>query len=88
MKQFLDVAEFYNGMLTRMACLRFYRRARIALAPGGLGIELHPMVKLGSLEISSMGLARCEQCDDLPGLLRRWEEVVSYRRRIGTSSWR
>ena len=79
-KQFLDVADCYNGMLTRAGMFEMYRRAKIALAPADWESNYTPMVKLRSLEISSMGpLQIIEQCEDLIDYFEDDKEVVSYR---------
>ena len=79
-KQFLDVADCYNGMLTRAGMFEMYRLAKIALAPADWESNYTPMVKLRSLEISSMGpLQIIEQCEDLIDYFEDDKEVVSYR---------
>jgi tetratricopeptide (TPR) repeat protein len=79
-KQFLDVADCYNGMLTRAGMFEMYRRARIALAPADWESNYTPMVKLRSLEIASMApLQIMEQCEDLYDYFEDGKEVVSYR---------
>ena len=79
-KQFLDVADCYNGMLTRPGMFEMYRRARIALAPADWESNYTPMVKLRSLEIASMApLQIIEQCEDLFDYFEDDKEVVSYR---------
>ena len=79
-KQFLDVADCYNGMLTRPGMFDMYKRARIALAPADWESNYTPMVKLRSLEIASMGpLQIIEQCDDLFDYFEDGKEVVNYR---------
>ncbi len=79
-KQFLDVADCYNGMLTRPGMFEMYKRAKIALAPADWESNYTPMVKLRSLEIASMGpLQIIEQCEDLFDYFEDDKEVVSYR---------
>ncbi len=79
-KQFLDVADCYNGMLTRPGMFEMYKRAKIALAPADWESNYTPMVKLRSLEISSMApLQIIEQCEDLIDYFEDDKEVVSYR---------
>jgi spore maturation protein CgeB len=79
-KQFLDVADCYNGMLTRAGMFEMYRRAKVALAPADWESNYTPMVKLRSLEIASMGpLQIMEQCEDLYDYFEDGKEVVSYR---------
>ena len=79
-KQFLSVADCYNGMLTRAGMFEMYRRARIALAPADWESNYTPMVKLRSLEIASMGpLQIMEQCEDLQDYFEDDKEVISYR---------
>ena len=79
-KQFVDVADCYNGMLTRPGMFEMYRRARIALAPADWESNYTPMVKLRSLEIASMApLQIMEQCEDLYDYFEDEKEVVSYR---------
>lgn len=79
-KQFLDVADCYNGMLTRQGMFEMYKRARIALAPADWESNYTPMVKLRSLEIASMApLQIMEQCEDLYDYFEDGKEVVSYR---------
>jgi tetratricopeptide (TPR) repeat protein len=79
-KQFLDVADCYNGMLTRPGMFEMYRRARIALAPADWESNYTPMVKLRSLEIASQApLQIIEQCEDLFDYFEDGKEIVSYR---------
>ena len=79
-KQFLDVADCYNGMLTRPGMFEMYRRAKIALSPADWESNYTPMVKLRSLEVASMGpLQIMEQCEDLLDYFEDGKEVVSYR---------
>jgi len=78
-KHFLDVADCYNGMLTRPGMFEMYRRARIALAPADWESTYTPMIKLRSLEIASMGpLQICEECLDLADYYDNGKDVVSY----------
>lgn len=79
-KQFLDVADCYNGMLTRPGMFEMYKRARIALAPADWESNYTPMVKLRSLEIASQApLQIIEQCEDLYDYFEDGKEIVSYR---------
>jgi tetratricopeptide (TPR) repeat protein len=79
-RQFLDVADCYNGMLTRPGMFEMYRRAKIALAPADWESNYTPMVKLRSLEITAMApLQIIEQCEDLYDYFEDGKEVVSYR---------
>jgi tetratricopeptide (TPR) repeat protein len=79
-KQFLDVADCYNGMLTRPGMFEMYKRAKIALAPADWESNYTPMVKLRSLEIASMApLQIIEQCEDLYDYFDDGKDVVSYK---------
>ena len=78
-KTFLDVADCYNGMLTRTGMFEMYHRAKIALAPADWESLYTPMVKLRSLEIAACApLQISEQCDDLGDYYTDGVDVVSY----------
>jgi tetratricopeptide (TPR) repeat protein len=79
-KSFADVADCYQGMLTRPGMFDMYRRAQIAIAPADWESTYTPMVKLRTLEIACMGAFQlCEQCEDLADYYVDGEEIVSYR---------
>lgn len=78
-KLFSDVADCYQGMLTRPGMFEMYRRAQIAVAPADWESTYTPMVKLRTLEIASMGAFQlCETCEDLADYYVDGEEIVSY----------
>jgi spore maturation protein CgeB len=79
-KLFADVADCYQGMLTRPGMFEMYRRAQVAIAPADWESTYTPMVKLRTLEIMSMGAFQlCEQCEDLADYYVDGEEIVSYK---------
>jgi len=79
-KLFADVADCYQGMLTRPGMFEMYRRAQIAIAPADWESTYTPMIKLRTLEIMCMGAFQlCEQCEDLDGYYVEGEEIVSYK---------
>jgi tetratricopeptide (TPR) repeat protein len=78
-KLFTDVADCYQGMLTRPGMFEMYRRAQIAIAPADWESTYTPMIKLRTLEIMCMGAFQlCEQCEDLADYYVDGEEIVSY----------
>lgn len=79
-KLFADVADCYQGMLTRPGMFEMYRRAQIAIAPADWESTYTPMIKLRTLEIMCMGAFQlCEQCEDLADYYVDGEEIVSYK---------
>jgi tetratricopeptide (TPR) repeat protein len=79
-KLFADVADCYQGMLTRPGMFDMYRRAQIAIAPADWESTYTPMIKLRTLEIACMGAFQlCEQCEDLADYYVDGEEIVSYK---------
>lgn len=79
-KLFTDVADCYQGMLTRPGMFEMYRRAQIAIAPADWESTYTPMIKLRTLEIMCMGAFQlCEQCEDLADYYLDGEEIVSYK---------
>lgn len=79
-KLFADVADCYQGMLTRPGMFEMYRRAQIAIAPADWESTYTPMVKLRTLEIMVTGAFQlCEQCEDLADYYKDGEEIVSYK---------
>ena len=79
-KLFNDVADCYQGMLTRPGMFEMYRRAQIAIAPADWESTYTPMVKLRTLEIATQGAFQlCEQCEDLADYYVDGEEIVSYK---------
>ncbi|MDB5323850.1 MAG: hypothetical protein JWN40_5481 [Phycisphaerales bacterium] len=79
-KMFADVADCYQGMLTRPGMFEMYRRAQIAIAPADWESTYTPMVKLRTLEIACMGAFQlCETCEDLADYYVDGEEIVSYQ---------
>jgi tetratricopeptide (TPR) repeat protein len=79
-KLFADVADCYQGMLTRPGMFEMYRRAQIALAPADWESTYTPMVKLRTLEIACQGAFQlCEQCEDLADYYVEGQEIVSYK---------
>lgn len=79
-KLFADVADCYQGMLTRPGMFEMYRRAQIAIAPADWESTYTSMVKLRTLEIMSRGAFQLvEQCEDLPDYYADGREIVSYK---------
>jgi tetratricopeptide (TPR) repeat protein len=79
-KLFADVADCYQGMLTRPGMFEMYRRAQVAIAPADWESTYTPMVKLRTLEIASMGAFQlCEQCEDLADYYVDGQDIVSYK---------
>ncbi|HEY7115195.1 MAG TPA: glycosyltransferase [Tepidisphaeraceae bacterium] len=79
-KMFQDVADCYQGMLTRPGMFEMYRRAQIAIAPADWESTYTPMVKLRTLEIMGQGAFQlCETCEDLADYYVDGEEIVSYK---------
>jgi tetratricopeptide (TPR) repeat protein len=79
-KMFADVADCYQGMLTRPGMFEMYRRAQIAIAPADWESTYTPMIKLRTLEIACTGAFQlCEQCEDLADYYVDGEEIVSYK---------
>ncbi len=79
-KLFPEVADCYQGMLTRPGMFEMYRRAQVAIAPADWESTYTPMIKLRTLEIMSMGAFQlCETCEDLADYYEDGKEIVSYK---------